>query len=253
MVVLLITAAPLVGLGFLLVKKILPDQTCFDNRRNQRELEIDCGGPCAPCELKNPKTIDIFWARAASVRPLMYDVVAEIRNSNEVLYSSNLEYEFTLFDEFGLVARKTGRTFIFPQEKTYVVEANLNTTREPVRVEFKVLGVDWQVKKEEIPNLIIEKRDYKIIETDGRKQSVIESGILNRTSFDFREAEIIFVVFDGAGNLLGANRVVIENLFSGSRQSVKSIWPEELMGGVAVIKIQPRVNIFDPGVILQPR
>ena len=25
--------------------------TCFDGIQNQGELEVDCGGPCAPCEI----------------------------------------------------------------------------------------------------------------------------------------------------------------------------------------------------------
>ena len=243
----------ILGLGFLFFQRFLPEPTCFDNKKNQGELGVDCGGPCGPCELKNPKSVEIFWARAVLARPQMYDVAAEVRNSNEVLYSPDMEYEFTLFDEFGLIARKAGRTFILPQERTHVIEANLNTTREPSRVEFKILNIDWQFKKLEQPNLVIERRDYKIIEIDGKKQSLVEASVLNKTPFNFREIVVNFAVLDAEGNLLGANRVLVESLLAGSRQTVKSIWPQELKGRATTIIVEPRVNFFDPTIIIKPR
>jgi len=224
----------ILGLGFLFFQRFLPEPTCFDNKKNQGELGVDCGGPCEPC------------ATCA-------DKILNQGEEQEVLYSAGMEYEFTLFDEFGLIARKVGRTFILPQERTHVIEANLNTTREPSRVEFKILNIDWQFKKLEQPNLVIERRDYKIIEIDGKKQSLVEASVLNKTPFNFREIVVNFAVLDAEGNLLGANRVLVESLLAGSRQTVKSIWPQELKGRATTIIVEPRVNFFDPTIIIKPR
>lgn len=253
LIIVSIPALLILSLGFLFFQRFLPEPTCFDNKKNQGELGIDCGGLCGPCELKNPKSIEVFWARAVLARPQNYDVASEIRNPNEVLYSSSMEYEFTLFDDFGLVARKVGRAFILPQERTHVIEANLNTTREPSRVEFKILNMDWQFKKLEQPNLVVERRDYKIIDADGKKQSLVEASILNKTPFNFREVVVNFAVLEKDGNLLGANKVLLENLLAGSRQVIKSIWPQELKGRAVTIIVEPRVNFFDPTIIIKPR
>lgn len=253
LIILSIPTLLVLGLGFLFFQRFLPESTCFDNKKNQGELGTDCGGPCGPCELKNPKSVEIFWARAVPTRPQNYDVAAEIRNPNEVLSSANLEYEFTLFDDFGLVARKVGRTFILPQERTHVTEANLSTTREPSRVEFKVLKIDWQFKQFEQPNLVVERRDYKVIDTDGKKQSLVETSIFNKSPFNFREVVINFAVLDEQENLLGANKILVENLLAGSRQVIKSIWPQELKRQAGMIIVEPRVNFFDPTIIIKPR
>lgn len=253
LIVIFIPALLILGLGFLFFQRFLPELTCFDNKKNQSELGIDCGGPCGPCELKNPKSLETFWAKAVLVRPQTYDVAAEIRNPNEVLSSARVEYEFFLFDNFGLVARKVGRTFILPQERTHIIEANLNTTREPSRVEFRVSNIDWQFKKQERPNLIVERRDYKVVDMEGKKQSLVEASILNRSPFNFKEALVNFVVLDEQGNLLGTNKILVENLLAGSRQVIKSIWPQELIGEIATISVEPRVNFFDPAVIIKPR
>ncbi|QQG45391.1 MAG: hypothetical protein HYW89_00420 [Candidatus Sungiibacteriota bacterium] len=250
--VLLIIAVIIVGLGFLIVPKFLPEATCFDNKKNKNEFDIDCGGSCAPCELRNPKPLSIFWTRAVIARPGTYDVAAEAQNLNEELSSANVEYEFSLFDGLGLISRKTGKTFILPQERLHLIETNLVTTRAPNRVELRILNAEWQVNQVDKPNLIVERRDYKVMEENGLKQSVIEVSIFNRSVPDYRKVEVNFTVLDKEGNLLGVNKVLLEDLFSNSRKVVKSIWPEELRGVADTIIIEPRVNVFDPSAIQRP-
>ena len=253
LIVLLVLAVVAVSVGFLFFRKYLPTPTCFDNKKNQRELDVDCGGSCGPCELKHPKEIEVFWARAILTRPQTYDVAVEIRNPNEVLSSADLEYEFTMFDNFGLVARRTGHTFVLPQERLHIVEANLNTTREPSRVEFKVFNANWQFKNQQPPNVVVEKRDYIVVDNGGQKQSSVETSMANRSPFNFSEVIVNFVVLDEEKNLLGANKVLLEDFLSGSSREVKSLWPREFKGRVTTISVEPRVNFFDESIIVKPQ
>lgn len=251
--VLLIIALPFIAIGFLFFPRLLPESSCFDNRRNQGEFEVDCGGPCLPCELKNPKNINLFWAKAAQAKTNVYDMVAYIENPNEILVSPRLEYEFALFDEFGLIARRRGNTFILAEERLHIVEPALETKRIPVRVEFKVVDVQWEVSTKNPLNLVIERREYRVAGENGKKYGVVEASILNRSLFDLREVEVSFAVTDKDGNILGANRVLLENLSSGTSKAIKSIWPEELKGEIALINVEPRVNVFNPVIIIKPR
>jgi len=251
--VLIILAIIILAIFFRYGLKLLPSPTCFDNRKNQGEFEADCGGPCAPCELKNPKPISIFWARIAKVRPQAYDVATEIENNNEVLSSVNIDYTFTLFEDAVPVAVKKGKTFIFPRERLHIIETNLETTREPTRVEFKINNIEWQFKAAEIPFLAVELKEFRVEEENGIERGIIEARIANRSPFNLREMEVRFVALDEEGNLLGANRVSVENFLSSSQRTVKSIWPKPFLREVAKIEIEPRVNIFDPAVILKPQ
>ncbi len=253
LIILLILATPLVAAGIFLAIRFFPEPSCLDNKRNQGETAVDCGGPCVPCEIKNPRSINVFWTRAIPVRENVYDVVALIQNPNEVTSSGKMEYEFSLMDEAGVVAKRSGRTFIYAQERMYAVEANVIVTRRPSRVEFKTGKISWRINKGDRPNLIVEKRDYKVVTAGGIKESVVESSILNRSPYDFKEVEVRFVVFDRQGNAIGANRVVLERVLAGSSRPVKSIWPRELEGEVGAIEVEPRVNIFDPAIILKPQ
>lgn len=240
----LIVTVPLAVFGFWFVAKSLPESSCFDNRKNQGELETDCGGPCAPCELKNPKPVTLFWARVVPVRENSYDAVALIQNPNLVLSSAEVQYEFTIFDGFTPVATRRGTTFLFAQERTYVVESNIRTAREPTQVEFKITNIAWQFRQEQKPNLVVERRDYRVEQAEERKQSMVEAKILNRTVFDFKEVEVRAVILDEQENLLGSNRTIIEEMQAGSSRMVKFIWPEEIKGHIGSVVVEPRVNIF---------
>jgi len=252
-VVVLVVLTPFVLIGYFLVLKLLPTPTCFDNRKNQEERGIDCGGPCIPCELRNPEQLEIFWVHLVPVRKNIYDVAVFLRNPNEVLSSSDLEYEFSLFDEVGLVTIKTGHTFILPQEQVHIIEANIKTNRPVNKVEFRVLKMGWQLRSKERFNLVTERLDYKVVEEKNRKQGLVEANIFNQTPFSFREVEINFVVLDKDSNLLGVNRIVVENFLSGSKRLIKAVWPEELKGQPSTIWAEPRVNVFDPAIILKPQ
>jgi len=240
-------------IAFFFASRFLPSPTCFDNRKNQGELGVDCGGPCGPCELKNPKSLTVFWTRLAHADSGVYDAVALVENPNEVLSSPSLQYEFAFFDATGEIGRRTGSTFIFPQERIYVVEPDITLSREPVRVEFKIISSDWQVGQVVLPILVVENRQYRIRETAGRRQSAVEATIANTSPFDFRRMETSVVVLDKDGNVMGANRVVNENIGAGSTIDVLSLWPSELSGDAATIEVRPRVNVLAPDTVIRPQ
>jgi len=252
LIVLFLAVLPLIAIGFWLVPKLLPAPTCFDGRKNQGELEVDCGGPCISCELRHPQALHIFWARATRAREGLYDAAALVENPNEEIGASKLEYEFTFFDELGLVARQTGKTFILPGERVHLIEPSIATNRLPNRVEFRILNVQWQKTALDRPRLVVERRDYKVLTDKGRRQSAVEAVIINRSPFGLREAWVNFTLLDKEGNVLGLNQILVENLLSGSRKPIRAIWPEEFKGEVASIEVEPRVNTFDPSVILKP-
>ena len=240
------------GFGLWVVARSLPEASCFDGRRNRGEVGIDCGGPCAPCELANPKPLSIFWARSVRASGEAYDAVALVENANDVLSSAAVEYEFTLLDKFGVIGRRPGTTFIYPQERLYIVEPNIRTSREALQVEFAVRKVAWQAAGAPRPSLVVERRAHVVREENGKMQSVVEAQILNAGPYRFREMEVHVAVFDEAGNVIGANRIVAEDIFPGERRTVRSIWPEPLPGDAARIEVYPRVNLFDPAAIVLP-
>jgi hypothetical protein len=60
---------------------VCAEPTCTDNFKNQGEEEVDCGGPCPPCEhptLEKPSTIAIFMVRGCGPFPWIFVLVASV-------------------------------------------------------------------------------------------------------------------------------------------------------------------------------
>ncbi len=237
---------------FRLVSHLGPGPTCFDGVQNQGEVGADCGGPCEACELRNPKPLSIFWARAARASPGVLDGAALIENPNETLSSAAVNYQFTFFDEIGEIARRAGTTFVYPQERFYAVEPAIATVRVPTRIEFKITGVTWQIARFRAPVFIVERREYSVRKSDTGNQGVVEALVTNTASVGFRAMETSVVVFDLDGNLIGVNRVLNENVEAGSSVSVVSIWPTQLPGKSFAIDVRPRINLFASDAVLKP-
>lgn len=252
MLFLFVVAIPIVVAGIYVIRRVIPVSSCFDNKLNQEETKVDCGGTCVPCALKYAKPLAVYWARVVPVRSGVYDVAAEIENPNELASSANVQYEFGLYDDFGPVVKRTGHTFIFAQERMLVIETSLESRRRPSRAEFKILKTDWRPESDLKPTIAVERREYKEIDELGKTHSLVEATLVNQSSFDLAKLEVQIAVIDAQENLLGANRMLVENLHSGERRVIKSVWPEKLHGNPVVIKVEPRVNIFDPLTILKP-
>lgn len=253
LIVAAIIFAPIALVFYFFAARFFPAASCFDNRKNQGEIEIDCGGPCASCELKHPAPLSIFWARFVAVRENSYDLAAFIKNPNSAVASPAIEYEFDLFDNFGLIARKTGSTYILPQEELHIIEPVVEISREPTRVEFFIKSVQWEVPKGILPKVIVEKKIYSVLSDGGRTRSAVDMTVANNSSFSYRGVDVNIVILDEVGNLIGTNKTHLENLGAGERRQFKALWPEELLGKVKTVEVEPRINIFDPQVILKPQ
>jgi len=248
-----IIVAPIVAVVFLFVRQAFITQSCFDNRRNQNETGVDCGGMCISCNLKYPQPIKVFWARAVPVRENFYDMAAEIENPNETISSVDVEYEFRLFDQYGPIISRIGKTFLYAHERTLVIVPGIETTREASNAEFRIINVVWQGKSDFAPTIIAEKRDYHTEGNPGQEQGIIDITLFNQSPYDFSSVDAQIAVLDHAGNLLGANKIRVDNFRSQSRRAIKAIWPRAFSSDIAVINVQPRVNIFEPNTILKPQ
>lgn len=249
---LLIAALIVGGIGFLIFYKFTPVATCFDSKKNQEETNVDCGGPCTPCALKNPKEISVFWARFVKFNQGSFDVAADIKNLNEFLGASKISYQFELMDKIGaVIALRQGDTFLLPGEETYVIESNLRTSREPAVVNFKITGVEWVFGEFRRPDMIVGERNLEIFGENEKKDTILKTSIQNRSIFDFRIVEIGVLVLDESENLLGAQRSVEKNFLAGEKRSLELSWPGGFGDKPKIIRVEPRVNILDRENILR--
>ncbi|MDO8500010.1 MAG: hypothetical protein Q7S66_05165 [bacterium] len=219
----------------------MPWPTCSDNKQNQGEEEIDCGGPCSSCALKHPEDMSVLWARFVQVRENTYDAVAEVRNSNIKLGAADFEYVFRFYDDQGvLVAERDSHSFVFPGETIHPVAVNVKTQRTLKRATFTVKNIKWLFTDKISPDVVVGDKQFK---TDPLKKiSSLTAALINRSLTDFQEVFLNALILDKTGNVIVVSNITEKDLLSGETRPVVFSWPISVSELAPFIIIEARVN-----------
>ncbi|MEK7566079.1 MAG: peptidoglycan-binding domain-containing protein [Patescibacteria group bacterium] len=96
--------------------------SCFDNKQNQSEEGIDCGGPCVSCRIKYPKNLNASWIKTLPAGENKVIAVSGIENPN-VEVGSEFSYSINIFSKDGAVLKTLNSdSFIYAGEKKYLVD-----------------------------------------------------------------------------------------------------------------------------------
>jgi len=224
--ILVIFVGGFMGLFFWLRK---PALTCFDNKQNQAEEGVDCGGPCdrfCPNTLGDPI---IRWSRVLPVRAGQFDAVAYVENPNPTAGLSEFEYVFRLYDASNKpIAERTGKTFLNPGEKFALYEPNVsvgNTAPSKAFLELKKpeFGYHWtKVQKPagDVPNLSIQSKQF-----DSVAGNRATANIANSSLADGRSIQIVAVLYDATANAIGASSTFLDVIKGSSELPVVFTWP----------------------------
>lgn len=229
------------GIGFLAVRASLPAPSCQDNRRNQGEEGVDCGGLCISCALREQKPVEIFWTRFVQIRGNTYDVAAEVRNPNVKLAAVSFDYEFKLFDTAGVaVASRRGRSFLYPGETAHLIEIGLLSGRTIARVSLAIGEAQWRFSDAVGPDVIAGSKEYAVEGDPGMLVSTVKAIVANRGITDVRDITVSALVFDQNGNLLGVHRTLINELGAGTSKATSFVWPTQFPTAPSSLTVEVR-------------
>lgn len=229
------------GIGFFIFRAGLLDPSCQDNRQNQGEEAVDCGGPCVSCALREQKPVEIFWTRFVQIRGNTYDVAAEIRNPNVKLAAVAFDYEFKLFDTAGVaVASRRGRAFLYPSETAHLIEIGLLSGRTIARASLGIGEVQWQLSDAVGPDVIAGSKEYGVEGDPGMLVSAVKAIVANRGITDVRDITVSALVFDQNGNLLGAHRTLVNELAAGLSKPMSFVWPSQFPTAPSSLMVEVR-------------
>ena len=225
-----------------------PAETCFDQKMNQNEQEVDCGGVCQKkCNLL--PQFDLAVGTAGFVESGIsgkYDLFGEVSNPNNDFGSGSFNYEFDVKDSSGATLNKfSGKSFILPGEKKYLVATNVPTESLPGEIVLTVSDVKWEeFVNYEKPQLKIINRNYQ--ETNSGVGFSEAFGLLkNESPFDFSIIKINIILKDSAGKIVALNSTILNTVKTGESRDFKAIWPNKFSGEVENMELQTEVNVFD--------
>jgi len=219
----------------------LPEPTCFDDRKNQGEEAVDCGGPCDPCVI-NSRQILTHWTRAFETSEGVYEVAALLENPNLYYGIPSLKYTFRLYDSNNiLVALKEEQTFLNPRDRFVVFVSEINTGKKKVVraiVDVEPLS-DWVYLKQEKTPLVVSEKNFS-----NTPFPTLSVKMINQSLFPARNIGASGVLYDKNGNALGVSSTKIDYIAEESEKTFVFTWAQPFEVGVASSEVLVRINLL---------
>lgn len=222
-------------------------ETCFDNKQNQNEAGIDCGGVCTACKEiivgEDLRFTEVAFVPGGNGK---YDVLGKVYNPNDVEGASSFAYTVVLKDSAGTVlTTRSGRSYILPQENKYILELSLATAVAPATVAFSVESVEWARFSgyQEKPAVNIYQKSYSAI-SSGVGFGEARGLISNESPYDFRTIVVKVVLRDTGGSPRAFNSTEIRTVLSGEERDFRLVWPNAFPGTVEKVEMEVDADVY---------
>lgn len=209
--------------------KLKPEQTCFDNIKNQNEEDVDCGGLCVQrCDilrLKPPTqegAVRIFPLASGQVI-----LLAEIKNPNTDYGISQFSYIFNIYgDEYIILETIKGTTSLYPGEKKYLYTPDATKTIDIIldaRIEFS--GIEWKRASEYVKPAVSAPQNVTTEIDDARAR--VSGNIYNQSALMLKNVNIVAILADKFDNELLAAQTFIDRLDGFSKKEFLVLFPRD--------------------------
>ena len=118
--------------------------TCFDNIQNQREMGVDCGGPCVSCAIKNLKidtSVSPISLQAGQDQSVVFATLKDDSSDYGVRFSYNLIVYSIIGEQLD---SRTGVSSILPNDSRYLVFTGIpSSAKEVGRIVLNTSNITW--------------------------------------------------------------------------------------------------------------
>lgn len=204
---------------------IQPKSTCFDNRKNQGETDIDCGGPCQSCEIKTLKPLEAQKINFSQVQNKTV-ITAEIANLNRDFGADSLTYTIDFYNKDGAkIDSLNNISFIYATERKAIFEVDEKVNfSEIYRTSINFSNIHW-VSKNEFQQPAVDVLDQKLI---NEKPLKLEGVVINQNNFSVN-LKLIGFVYDRYGIQINASKTEIENVNAKEQKDFQIIFPSDVL------------------------
>lgn len=216
--------------------------TCSDKKQNQSEVGIDCGGPCSLMCRSQVSDLVVSWKRFFLVGSGVYNVVVYVENPNAEAGAQNVGYQIRIFNAEGIsMYERHGATTVPAKRSVPIVETGISFGSQiPSRIEFKFDdGVVWMKQDfKEVP--LVTSNNSLIGATSSPK---LTTNIVNKDTNSYSNVEIVAILYDDAGNAMGASRTYLDGIGAGETVPVTFTWPSPFKVIPTRIEVIPKLFI----------
>lgn len=226
---------------FVMREKLFPPPTCFDNKKNGYELDVDCGGMCSlRCRQEvNPPVV--VWSKAVQSSKDLYDVVVMVNNTNVNNASRLLGYTIMMYNDAGkTIATFSGSTTAPLAGKFPIIIQNIVLTEIPKTV-IATLTDGPHYSVQESPTSPTVKIVDRMYEQDSISR--VYATVINTKHVEINNLNVRLVLFDDDDNAYAVGQTVVPRLEKEGFEKIVFTWKEVLPHKPTRIEVYP---IFDP-------
>lgn len=168
----------------------------------------------------------VKWSRSFRITDGLYNAVAYVENLNREAASSEVGYTFTLYDEMGVIATRSGKAILPPDGLYPIFEGRIETgNRKPNRTFIEIdSDVVWQPSTLGREQFNITSREL----TGADLRPRLDATIRNNGLEEVREVEVVATIFDAAGTALASSQTYVDNFAPRSDTNLVFTWPEPI-------------------------
>ncbi len=214
--------------------------SCFDNKMNQGESDIDCGGPCTKlCKAESLEPI-VHWARIFRVSDGLYTAAIMVENPNDSARATDMKYRIKVIDPAGVpILDREGKASVDPKEYLAIIEPQIFTDKSTaVTIQFEWIS-DFNWERKEAAPLAIEIRNLESKNVD--TQPEITASLYNPTLKVYKDFFAAVIVYGKDGNAIAASETYIEELRADEMKDIFYTWPQPFGAEIGEIEILPQI------------
>ncbi len=201
--------------------------SCFDNKQNQGETGLDCGGPCSKlcrAQFTDPFVLWTRWSKVLSSGT--YSILAYAENPNIGVGAQNVPYSFSIRDKDGILLNDGGGITYIPANPIFVVyHDGINIgDKIPGRIEFNfgTSTINWQnIPNKEIGLMAVSK---DLINEDTAPKLLVT--LKNITLSPIQNIQSVAILYDIDGNAIAFSRTLTDSIAAGGTADIVFTWPE---------------------------
>jgi len=189
------------------------------------------------------KPLEILFDNFIPTTENNYDLVARVKNPNSDFGVESVGYVFEIYDSNNqLIASKEGKTYILPQEAKYIIEQKFFSEKSVSKIEFKLKDVSWiKLKEFSELELRIKNRNLQLTEEGFNR---ISGAIENRSNYDLDKIEVVGLLFDENGEIIGVGKTEMRTVLMGESRGFELIWPYQISIPIASYDVRIYTDVF---------
>lgn len=221
---------------------IFPDPTCFDQKKNGFESDVDCGGTCSLRCTADISIVKVDWSRAIKVSDNTYDFAGMLSNKNINSAPMSISYIFTAFNKSGeIIKTVTGDTIVLVSGSFPVIKQNIVLSEPPAKLLLKLNQEPYYATFENPRVSPIRVNNFTY---EPGSINRIYVNIANTTRNIYLKLPIRMVAYDEHDNAIAVGENIIPSLGKEEQKQVVFVWHYPFLSTPTKVRTYPIISPF---------